>query len=125
MAQRRGYADEYHVKRLLEKQYGKNHVIKVAVSQKAPDYLVITDEGLIGVEVKGRHQPKYRPADHDKKQWAMIKEWMESTGVPVYYYLITRVANGKSTKLCVDTIAHIGFGERYIKDKIMVSGKNL
>lgn len=115
MAKRRGYDDEYYVKKLLEKNYGPYSVLKVAVSQKAPDYIVFANGRVIGVEVKGRHLPKFRPTKHDKDQWVMIGEWMNCLHLPVEYYVITRFKNGKSTKLHVDNISHYMFGEKYIK----------
>jgi hypothetical protein len=97
MATRRGYDDEYRVKQILTGRFGDHNVLKIAISQQGPDYLCLNiAEGMVfGFEVKGRKEKKFSlRKEHDIPQFHMIKEWSQKTGVPVKYFLLTRV-NGK------------------------------
>jgi len=90
MSHRRGYDQEYKAKQLLIKKYGKGFVVKVAVSQQAPDYLCFTENDLYNIyayEVKSTHKKKYTPNNHDKEQFKVFKEWSNSNGIPVFYWI--------------------------------------
>jgi len=119
MSKRRGYEDEYHVKKQLVKAFGAHNVLKVAVSQKAPDFIVLRSKckslGPFAVEVKGRVEGKFKPNKHDLEQYAQFCDWSNLSEVQIDYYIVTREKNGKSNKVNIERITLGEFREKYIK----------
>jgi len=122
MPQRRGYDREYASKKRLQELYGDNNVVKVAVSQKAPDFICFKRLLSVGsepifkienVEIKSTIQKKYYPQKHDIKQFHMFKKWQESNKTPIFYHIWTK-QNNKWTRESL-SIQH--YEEKYIKEK--------
>ena len=65
---RKGYQAEYEAKSKLQKEFGKDNVIKVAIGSFGSDYIVVGKGELIKcVEVKECHQKKYYPSQKENK----------------------------------------------------------
>lgn len=110
---RRGYSAEYEAKQELVRVYGRECVVKVAVSQSAPDFLVLDDGCVVGVEVKARNTPFVYLNRHDREQFERFVVWSGKTRVPVYYWI--RLTDNKRhswLRLSIDD-----FGRRYIKQE--------
>jgi len=111
---RRGYSAEYEAKKGLIKNHGKENVIKVAISQDGPDFLIFKPKGrsynIYGFEVKQTHQKKYYCAGRDKEQFRRLKAWHNANSIPIFY-LIAITKHGVKTKWERLTLEE--FGERY------------
>ena len=117
---RKGYGAEYKIKKELQKQYGEYAVIKVAISQRVPDYLVITKNlrvdtnyrsfDVIAIEVKSTVKKKLEPKPRDIQQWHTFRKWSQETNIPIQY----RVKIQK--KWTTYTLKE--FGEKYVRGKL-------
>ena len=73
---RKGYEAEYIVKKKLIENFGRNGVVKVAISQFGGDFLVIIKGKLYAViEVKHCHRAKYYEDEKAKSQMERIREF--------------------------------------------------
>ncbi len=106
---RRGYIGEYHAKKHLIEQFGEENVLKVAISQKAPDYIIL--KPLHAVEVKTRRKSKYTPREHDIEQWKTIYEWSKKTKISVQYYILTK----QKGKYIIEKISLSDYYLKYVK----------
>jgi Holliday junction resolvase len=82
---RKGYREEYLCKRKLIAEYGKENVIKVAISQFGGDFIVFKEgEPKVEkvVEVKGCHSKKLYLKKRDKEQIERIRGFCESHRIP-------------------------------------------
>jgi hypothetical protein len=82
---RKGYCSEYTAKKILQLKYGHDNVLKVAIGQVGPDFLVM-DRGspaLINiVEVKECHGNKFVFTKKIKEQVNRISEWCFRHDIP-------------------------------------------
>lgn len=108
---KRGYISEYKIKKLLQKEFGDNNVIKTATGQNSPDFLVIINKVATGVEIKSTKGKRYYPKKHDIEQWWFLKDWMSDTGCNVLYCIRTK-EKGKSVWT---VLSHREFGNEYIR----------
>lgn len=70
-------------------------MIKVAIGQNAPDFLVLKKNVVLkGVEVKSTKKHIYRPKKHDREQFEFLEIFQGDTKIPVEY-LIRTVPKGK------------------------------
>ena len=75
---RKGYVAEYEVKKILQKQFGTNNVIKVAIGSFGSDYIVVGKGEIIKcVEVKECHKKKYYPSEKELSQFKRIKTFCD------------------------------------------------
>ena len=126
---RRGYTGEYWVKSRLKILYEKYLILKTAISQNAPDFIVInTSEKtqswancwLKGIEVKTRkNSNKYHPNDHDIKQWHMMKTWNDR--IPIEYWILTK----KKGLINCQILTFEQFGIRYISQLPKMNDENM
>jgi len=126
---KKGYSAEYDAKKKLMEQYGKYSVVKTAIGQNAPDYIVFTSKAfeiefatppmndfesitmVKGIEIKSTQTKKYYPHEHDIKQVLFLEKWQETTNVPVEYYVRTIVNH----KVVWEEFTLEAFKERYVK----------
>lgn len=106
---RRGYTYEYHIKKKLIEEHGQFNVVKTAGSQWAPDFIVLAHPQH-AVEAKSTIGEKYEPHQKDKEQWKMQKRWSDTTGIPVYYWLLTK----RESRIHIEIITQTAYAERYI-----------
>jgi len=81
---KKGYNEEYWVKQQLQKKYGKDNVIKVAIGGLF-DFIVVTPkQNRIAkiVEVKGCHKKNYTLQGRDKEQVSKIRKFCEKHTIP-------------------------------------------
>lgn len=97
MGWRKGYAGEHKAKQELIERFGKECVLKIAISQIGADFMVIKDGMLLMlVEVKETHS-KYYP-NRDKEQLERIKEFAKINNCLAELWIYTRQGIGKEIK---------------------------
>ena len=73
---RKGYNAEYLAKKILQKKYGEDAVVKIAIGQMGADFLVWENKRIIKlVEVKESHKKKWYINEREKKQIERIKQF--------------------------------------------------
>lgn len=70
---RRGYGAELEAKKKLQKEFGIDNVIKVAIGSFGSDFIIVTKGELVKcVEVKESHSKKYYPLPDERRQFQRI-----------------------------------------------------
>ena len=85
---RKGYSQEYQVRKMLEDAYGKGNVIKTASSQNIPDYIIFGH--YLAFEVKSTVKKRLYLDKREIKQWHEIAKWADSTEAQVFYIVVYR-----------------------------------
>jgi hypothetical protein len=89
---RKGYTSELMTKKELQKEFGEQNIIKMAISQQGADFLVISKGELIRlIEVKEVHnKKKYYPSEDEKDQFDRIIDFAKSQQATaelwIYYF---------------------------------------
>ena len=102
---RKGYAAEYVAKKDLERIYGKGNVLKIAISQVGPDFIILGKPVYDicplykVVEVKETHGKKYYLRDKDKQQIMRIIEWCKEHQVKGELWVYTTKHGAKRKKI--------------------------
>lgn len=88
---KRGYKAEYEVKKLLDKKYSPESILKVAIGG-AIDFCVLGKNGKIIklIEVKKTNKKRWYPGDHDLKQFKILKQIQKKHKIPVEYWIKTK-----------------------------------
>ena len=85
---RRGYTEEYWVKKKLVKEYGEWGVVKAAIGQRTADFLVIKNGKIVKVvEVKKTKKKRWRPKKREIYQLLLIKQFCKVHNVPCEYWI--------------------------------------
>ena len=85
---RRGYKAELKAKKELQKTYGKDNVVKIAIGG-AEDFLVVGCGELIKVvEVKEVHNKKYYPTAREQEQFRRIIYFAQLHHIPAEQYFL-------------------------------------
>lgn len=87
---RKGYKQEYRVKKMLQRQYGENAVIKVAIGSYVGDFIVIgSDSRVIKiVEVKKREGRLYF-SKRERRQLDILKRIKDEFNIDVEYWIFS------------------------------------
>lgn len=93
---RKGYLGEYKAKKELSEIYGKDNVIKIAISQMGSDFFVICMGNVIKlVEVKETKRNKYYSTLQEKEQIERIKKFAELQQIPAEMWIYYKKGRGK------------------------------
>jgi len=93
---RSGYLSEYRIKKDLIKEFGKNNVIKIAISQMGSDFLIVKKGKIIKlVEVKETIKNKKYFNKREQEQLERIKEFAKVHNIPADLVVIFRRGKGK------------------------------
>lgn len=97
---RRGYKSELICKKELQKEFGKENVIKIAISQQGADFLVLSKGELIRlIEAKEIHnKKKYYPSQDEKEQFERITNFAKSQQTRAELWIYYFWGRGKKHK---------------------------
>ncbi len=101
---RKGYEGEYKAKKELQKIYGKDNVIKIAIAQQGADFFVFKEGRVyLQVEVKETISKKYYPLPSEKLQIKRLIQFGKNHKVRselwVYYRKGTGIKTEKEVKV--------------------------
>ncbi|MEM5815485.1 MAG: hypothetical protein QXL14_00345 [Candidatus Aenigmatarchaeota archaeon] len=87
---RKGYKQEYNVKKKLQKEYGDLAVIKVAIGSYLGDFIILGKNSSVIkiVEVKKR-KSRFRLTGREKEQYEKLKRIKEEFGIDVEYWIFS------------------------------------
>jgi len=85
---RRGYDEEYWVKKRLIEEYGEWGVVKAAIGQRTADFFVVKNGKIVKVvEVKKTKKKKWKPNRRELNQMLIIKQFCKVHNIPCEYWI--------------------------------------